>query len=314
VSSRTVLDRLSRLPIDLILFLVSLIWGVNYTIIKVALREFDPLAFNGLRFLLALLTVLVVVRGNAPSLRMPAANMRRLILLGILGNTVYQMLFIHGIVRTTASHAAIIMASTPMLVALIARLGGREWISARGWVGVALAVLGIVVLLAARPAGTLGGGDLVGDLFILAGAVTWASYSVAAARALRAAPLSGTLVTFLAGAPPIVLLSLPGLLRQDWGAITLVGWSGAVFSGVVAIGLGYLGWNKGLSTVGGTSTAVYSNLNPIIAAAVAWLFLGEHLTLVQVAGAALALFGVALTRLGTTTRTPVTGPGAQAAS
>ncbi len=69
-----------------------------------------------------------------------------------------------------------------------------------------------------------------------------------------------------------------------------------LFSGLFGIALAYFFWNYGVSHLGSARTALYSNLMPPIALLVAWLWLGETLTLLQWGGAVLALFGVFLAR------------------
>jgi len=139
--------------------------------------------------------------------------------------------------------------------------------------------------------------SLAGDLLILAGAATWALYTVLATGVMARTPsLSATLVTFLSGTPVLLLMAVPSFVSQDWQRIGAMGWLGVAFSGIVAIGLAYLAWNTGLGTVGSTRTVVYSNLTPVVAAALAWVTLGERWSLAQVCGAAAVLIGIMLTR------------------
>jgi drug/metabolite transporter (DMT)-like permease len=306
--TRTGTFRLTR--VDLGLLGVPVVWGVNYAVIKAALREFQPMAFNGLRFALATATIALLLRHRGTSLRMPREGLWRLALLGVLGNAVYQVLFIEGIARTTAANASLIMASSPMVVALLAAALGRERLQVRGWLGVVLAVAGLTLVLSAQNRVGFTMVSLAGALLILAGAATWALYSVLATGVMARTPsLSATLVTFLSGTPVLLLLAVPSFATQDWRRIDAMGWLGVAFSGVVAIGLAYLAWNTGLGAVGSTRTVVYSNLTPVVAAALAWVTLGERWSLAQVCGAAAVLVGIALTRTATTA--PIESPRAQ---
>jgi drug/metabolite transporter (DMT)-like permease len=287
--------------VELGLLGVPIVWGVNYAVIKAALREFQPMAFNGLRFALATVTIALLLRHRGTSLRMPREGLWRLVLLGVLGNAIYQLLFIEGIARTTAANASLIMASSPMLVALLATALGRERLQVRGWFGVVLAVAGLTLVLSAQNRVGFTRVSLAGDLLILAGAATWALYTVLATGVMARTPsLSATLVTFLSGTPVLLLLAVPSFATQDWRRIGAMGWLGVAFSGIVAIGLAYLAWNTGLGAVGSTRTVVYSNLTPVVAAALAWVTLGERWNLAQVLGAAVVLVGIALTRSATT--------------
>jgi drug/metabolite transporter (DMT)-like permease len=283
--------------VELGLSLAILLWGVNYAVIKAALTELEPLSFNAIRFVLATLTLAALVRGHGPMPRIPRPDLVRLALLGLLGHAVYQMLFIAGIARTTAANASLIMASCPMLVAILGTALGRDRLGQAAWAGVGLAGAGLVLVITAggrHPAVT---GALAGDLLILAAGVVWAVYTVLAGPVMARTPArAATLVTFLAGTPALVAVAIPSLARQNWGAVGARGWLGAAFSGVLAIGISYVLWNAGLAALGGARTAVYQNFTPVAAALTAWLTLGERWTPGQFAGAAAVLAGIALTR------------------
>ena len=283
--------------VDLGLLVTILIWGVNYAAIKAALRELNPYVFNALRFVMATATLAALARSRGGMARIPRRDLARLALLGILGNTLYQMIFIQGIARTTAANASLIMSSCPMLVALLGAALGRDRLPRIAWTGVALAVGGLVLVLVSGSRHNLVTGNLTGDLLILASAATWAAYTVLASGVMaRTPPIQATLVTFIAGTPPLVLLALPSLARQDWGAVGARGWFGLAFSGIFAIGIAYMLWNAGIAALGGARTAVYQNFTPVVAAAFAWLTLGERWTPGQFVGAAAVLSGIALTR------------------
>lgn len=283
--------------VDVGLLLTIVIWGVNYAAIKAALRELNPYVFNALRFALATLTLAALARSRGGMPRIPRRDLAKLALLGVLGNTLYQMIFIQGIARTTAANASLIMSSCPMLVALLGAALGRDRLPKVAWAGVTLAVGGLVLVLVSGSRHELVTGNLTGDLLILASAAAWAAYTVLASGVMaRTPPIPATLITFVSGTPPLVLLALPSLAGQDWGAVGVRGWFGVAFSGIFAIGLAYMLWNAGIAAHGGARTAVYQNFTPIVAAAFAWLTLGERWTPGQFVGAAAVLSGIALTR------------------
>jgi len=295
--------------VDLGLLVTILIWGVNYAAIKAALQELNPYVFNALRFMLATLTLSALARGRGGIARIPRSDVVKLAVLGILGNTLYQMIFIQGIARTTAANASLIMSSCPMLVALLGTALGRDRLPGSAWSGVLLAVGGLALVLAAGSPNGFTTGNVTGDLLILASAATWAAYTVLASGVMARVPsASATLVTFISGTPPLVVLAIPALVRQDWRSVGVRGWFGVAFSGVFAIGLAYMLWNAGIARLGGARTAVYQNFTPVVAAAFAWLTLGERWTSGQFVGAAAVLTGIALTRRRDAAGAGVAGP------
>src|SRR5438477_12503096 len=108
---------------ELALLLMSIIWGVNYSVIKYGAGIVPPLAYNGVRVSIAavLLAIIAIVWGGSlPSRR----DILALLALGALGNGVYQLFFIQGIARTRAGEAALVVGASPALMALFGRARG----------------------------------------------------------------------------------------------------------------------------------------------------------------------------------------------
>ncbi len=284
--------------IDLMLLIMSLIWGINFAVVKAALAEMTPLSFNSIRVILAsalTLLSLKLIEGDVGFIR---GDWWRLLGLGLIGNTCYQLLFINGIDRTTAGNSALLLATIPIFVSLTGAALGVERVEKLAWVGVFFSFAGILmVIVGSGKELSLAKGTIEGDVLTLIGAAAWSLYTVLSRPLLsRYSALKLTALAMAAGTPFIVLFSIPQLLAQDWAAVSWQGWLGLFFSGSMAIALGYIIWNTGVSKIGSTRTAVYSNLSPVIAAIFAWLTLGEAITAFMVVGAAMIFLGIYLTR------------------
>ena len=284
--------------IDLMLLAMVLIWGINFAVVKAALAEMRPLSFNSLRFLLASALTLLLLRLIEGDVGFARGDWWRLLGLGLIGNTCYQLLFINGIDRTTAGNSALLLATTPIFVSLISAAFGLEQVGKLAWAGVFLSFTGIfMVIVGSGKELGLDKGTIGGDILVLIGATAWSLYTVLSKPMLsRYSALKLTALAMAAGTPFIVLFSIPQLLVQDWAAVSWRGWLGLFFSGSMAIALAYIIWNSGVSKVGGARTAVYSNLSPVIAAIFAWLTLGEAITTFMIVGAAMIFLGIYLTR------------------
>lgn len=289
---------------DLAILVLVLIWGTNFSVVKAALEQFHPLAFNSLRFLLASTILFLVLRPSPRTVRIARSDVPIFIGLGLLGNVVYQVLFIYGIHWTLAGNAALMLATTPIFISLFSTALGHERISPAGWLGVLLSVggIGLVVWGGAR-AVSFGAGTVQGDLTMLGSAVAWSAYTVGAAPLVdRYGPLRTTAGTMWIGTVVLVLISTPALLQQDWSKVSAGGWGGLLFSGALSIALAYILWYYGVRHLGSSRTAVYSNTVPLVALVVAWATLGETPTLLQVAGAGAIVAGVVLSRSGSNRR------------
>jgi len=284
--------------VDVMLIGVSFVWGINFSVVKTALTDFFPLSFNSIRFSLASLFILMLLWILERDLSFRREDIRRLVLLGLIGNTTYQLLYIHGIARTTASNSSLILATTPIFVALLSSVLKVERVERKVWQSVVLSFIGIL-LITQGVGGTLITTDQswIGDLLILTGTICWSIYTVLSKPLLqRYSPLKLTTLTMVFGTLPLVLVSIPSMKEQNWSSVSSQGWLGLAYSFCFAVAIGYVLWYTGVSRIGSARTSLYSNLTPVIAVAVAWLFLSETMTLLQVLGAVLVLTSLYLAR------------------
>ncbi len=277
--------------------------------VKFALRDLSPLAFNGLRFTLASILLGVTLRAGGRTETLPRRYWPALIGLGLLGNTVYQILFIYGIDWTLAGNASLMLATTPIFTTLLSSTFRQEKIAPMAWMGVLISVAGIaLVVWGGAQAVSFGASTVRGDLTVLAAAVAWSSYTVGSAPLVRrygALPI--TAVTMWIGGVALALVSLPAFFAQDWGAVRPVSWLALIYSGAFAIALAYLIWYYSIRQIGNTRTAVYANFIPLVALLIAWLTLGEVPTWLQLIGAAGIVGGTILVRIGRIERSALVG-------
>jgi drug/metabolite transporter (DMT)-like permease len=285
--------------IDLALIGLVMIWGMNFVVVKTAVTQFLPLGFTALRFAFAGVVLLVVAALTGLRLRVSRADLGRLALLGLVGNILYQVFFVVGLAHTTAGNSSLILASVPAIVAVENHFLKLERLGTRARLGVALSFVGLLlVVVGGSKTVSLAPDTLFGDALTAVAALCWATYTVMARPLVaRLNALAVTTVSLLIGAGSLLLLAVPSFLAQDWGAVKLSGWVGLSYSGLLAIGLGYVIWNKGVQRLGGARTAVYSNVVPIVAAITGVIFLGERIAPLQILGAACVLGGILLTRM-----------------
>jgi drug/metabolite transporter (DMT)-like permease len=141
------------------------------------------------------------------------------------------------------------------------------------------------------------GASVAGDLLVLAGSASWAVYTVLLTpytRRIDGVTLSA--YTMIGGALALELLAVPEVLRVHWSALPGMAWGAILYSGLGALVIAYLFWYRGVRVIGPTRTAMYSNLQPLIALLVAWALLGEVPTPWQGVGAACIMAGLLLTR------------------
>jgi drug/metabolite transporter (DMT)-like permease len=281
---------------DLLLLTMAVIWGVNFVVVKYATQVFNPVAFTGLRVGVAAL-FLVAVAFARGRFSLPRRDVIALLLLGVIGNGLYQLFFVHGVARTRAGNAALIVGAAPAFIALFARLRGLERVKRMTLVGIALSVIGVGLVIAGSASPSNGQATLLGSVLVFCGVLCWTVYTIMLqpyTKRIDVIRLSA--ITMVGGAVPLLIASTPALVATNWSAVGRGGWLALFYSSVISMGVAYFFWYRGLRVLGPTRTAVYSNLQPIIALLVAWAFIGEVPTIFQGVGAATIVAGVFLTR------------------
>lgn len=282
-------------PIDALLLLLVVIWGGNFSVIKVSIAEIPPLGFNVLRLVVAtaaLLVALGVVRAGAPARR----DWRPLLTLG-LGLGCYQLSFVTGLARTTATNSAVILGCLPVAVLLLNAVSRqREQVSWLQWAGVALAFIGVYLVVGAGAVANVA--TLGGDLMIVISLWCWAWYTVGSRGVLtRYSPLQVTTYAMIVCTVFLLPTGIPDLVRLDWSRVNGWAWVATVASGVLALSVSHIIWYTGVQRLGSTRTSIYSNLVPAAAMTVAALWLREPIGWMNASGAALVLGGLLLTRI-----------------
>jgi drug/metabolite transporter (DMT)-like permease len=216
--------------------------------------------------------------------------------MGVLSNTLYQVCFMYGLTHTSVANASLIIATTPLIVALLGAISGIEALRRPVVMGGLLGFAGVALILIGKGA-ELGVGRLLGDLAIFGATLCWAIFTLGV-RALKV-PISTlrlTALTMVTGAPGLLLLGGGGLVNLDWGAVTGRAWTGVAYSTLLAIVVAYILWNNAVRVVGSGRTAIFNSMIPLVAMLVAWPLLGEHPRPVQIGGAVLIVGGVLLSR------------------
>jgi len=283
--------------IDIMLIGMCVVWGINFTVVKIALEaNLSPLSFNSIRFSLSSLFLLAVLWIRERNLSIRRQDIGRLFLLGFIGNTAYQLLFIHGILRTTAGNSSLILATTPLFVAILSSVLLIEKIRRRIWYGVIISFIGIVLIsVGAGKTPTIPSENWIGDLLILVGTICWSTYTVFSKPLLQHySPLKLTTLTISMGTPLLVLVSIPSLAQQDWSAVSTQGWLSLAYSFCFAIAIGYTVWYTGVNKIGNARTSLYENLVTVIAVIVAWIILSESMTPIQILGMAFVFLSLYL--------------------
>lgn len=309
---------------DGLLLVMVACWGANYAVVKEILRFMPPRAFNAARLSMASAVFLIAI-GTSTFLRRRARTVRArivdatpggaeslailrtasditsrdwlmLAILGLVGQFLYQAFFAEGLKRTSVANASLTIGCTPIMVSLVSAVTGRDRLGAMHWVGIAASAIGmyLVVGLGAR----LSGESAVGDLMMIACVVCWTAYTLAGRDLLqRHSPLLVTGLSMAIGTCVYVPWAWSVIRTTDWSTLPTAVWIGIAGSALLALNISYVIWYVGVQRLGSARTSVYSNLVPVAALITAWLWLGDAIAPVKLAGAALVIGGLVATRI-----------------
>jgi drug/metabolite transporter (DMT)-like permease len=284
--------------------MTAILWGGNAVTAKYVVGELPPITTAFFRFALVSVILLGLVwyqegakclprRDQLPGILAMAAT-------GIFGHN----LFVYtGVKLSSATNMSLFSAVNPVVTASLAAAFLHERLTRRQIAGVALSLAGVLVVITRGNLGSLTGLTFnIGDILLASAPVAWAIYSVVGRRVMRG--MSALAATAWASLGGSFLLLAAALAEGFDGSVVLspVGWAGMAYmilcSGVAA----FYWWNHGVTVIGPSRAAVFSNVIPLSGMLLAALFLHETISPQQAAGAAMIISGVWLT-----TRSPAAG-------
>jgi drug/metabolite transporter (DMT)-like permease len=281
---------------EALLVLMAVIWAVNYTVAKFGTRTVPPLAYNAVRIVMAVVALLVIAWLGSHE-RPTRQDLGALLSIGVVGHGLYQVCFIEGLARSRAGTVALMLAASPAFIAIVGRIFRVERVGPRGWAGIALQLVGISLVVFGSVAHSSSGDSLLGSSLLLAGSLCWAVFATLIKRHTeRMSGINVGAYSQAGGALFVTVVGLPSIVATNWAAVSEPVWAAIVYSGIGALVVGNLIWYYGVSRLGPTRVSMFSNLQPLVALAVAWIVLGEVPTIWQGLGAASIMTGLVVTR------------------
>ncbi|MER5640965.1 EamA family transporter [Kitasatospora sp. NPDC002227] len=287
--------------------LIAVVWGLNFVVIHVGLENFPPLLFCALRFtVVAVPAVFFVGR--------PKVAWRWVLLVGCtLGVVKFGLLFLGMHAGMPAGLSSLVLQSQAVFTAVFAVVLLRERPGRQRVLGLAIAVGGIC--LAAVDRGV--SGPVGAFALVIASAVFWGLSNVLTKRA--APPDALRWMVWVSVVPPLPLLALSLLVEgpsadlHALAGITASGLGAIAFVGLGATLFGFVAWSFLLRTYDASAVAPYSLLVPVFGMSSSWLLLGERISPLAGAAAALVITGIGLTALRPRRRARTAPPAARTA-
>lgn len=284
---------------SLLAILTSLLFAGSFVAGKYTTSEMGPLLITLLRYAIAstFLHLLVWKKGNiGPRIRTASrTEILGLLLLGTFGVVGYHFFFFSSLRYTAVANSAIINAFNPVVTGFLAAVILKEKLAVRNYLGGAIAILGVLILLTNGNLTVLTQlGFNLGDILMLAAVLCWACYSILLRHLGKT--FSGLAMSYygaLFGVAQLSLLVLPELANKGWPTLSWPSILGLGYMGIGASGIGYLLFTLSIQRIGPTKSTsiVYSGV-PIWVALLAWLFFAESVTPWMLVSMALILIGL----------------------
>ncbi|MCE5287550.1 MAG: DMT family transporter [Pelosinus sp.] len=275
------------------LTLAASIWGGMYVVSKAVLAVIEPMELVWLRYVVALMTLVLVGIVTKQSWHIGKRHIPVVILMGVVGYFISIWAQFAGTKLSSAQMGSVITSATPAFMVIFARLLLQERVTLRKATSVSLATIGVLLIVGI---GDMGPSFQLGGVILIIAALTWALLSVLVK--LVPAEYSQLVITTYAIFTATVVMTpfvIDGLTMDMLRVLNTPAIGGGVlYLGIVSTAGAFYFWNKGLQMVEAGQGGLYFFFQPLVGTLLGWLFLGEQVSLPFWLGAGLILGGVLL--------------------
>jgi drug/metabolite transporter (DMT)-like permease len=288
----------SRNGVYALLFLQALLASGTHLVAKVVVLQIDAFTLTLVRSLIATVGMVVVLQGAGGRLGIQRKDLPLILFLAFLAVPVNQFLFLVGIRYTTASNAALLYATTPILVVLFSRWLLRERLTRQRIAGVLLGFVGVTIVIFERGIDA-SIDNLAGNLIIYCAVLAWGLYTVLGKRLISTyGPIRSTSLTLIVGTILFLPVGIWSAAQFPYERLGWESWAQIFYLGLITSVVAYLLWYYALSRAEAGKVAVFTNLQPLLTTVLAVLLLHQEVTVAFVVGGSVAIGGVVLAQFG----------------
>ena len=262
-----------------LLILVSLIWGFNFSVVKVGILTIGPLAFSFLRFICGAILMFFVLCLTERNPWVEIQDLPYFLFLGLLGFGIYQPLWSYGLKLSLASHSALILSLSPIVVSLVAFWQKEELVEGINLLGAVVGFGGVVFLVSQG-----GGGDysplsvLYGDLLTLGAAISWGLYSYFSKNMVKKySPLKTSTWSIIWGLVFMFPVCIRETLTVNRESFTLPLFFSLSYAVVLSSLVAHIIWMRCVREIGAARTVSSQYITQVVGVVAAWMVFGEPL-------------------------------------
>jgi drug/metabolite transporter (DMT)-like permease len=278
------------------LILIVVIWGSASSVTKFSVDNLPPYVFAFLRNLVASVCLLPFYLRRRKTITM-VPPFRKIIWLGLTGVTFFYVFFNLSLYYTTAAAGALIQGFIPVAIILLAIIFLKERLKSIQIVGILLSIGGVVMIgfIDAVPDGR---NYLLGNILMIFAVLCWGVYTIISKTLEQYDPVY--LVTMSTWVGTICLIPVVAIelwIDPVFPSISATSWAAIIYLGLFSSAICYILYSRVLQTLPAVQVGNFMNLDPVVGAVIAVIFLQERLGVWQIAGAILVLAGVTLTSI-----------------
>lgn len=277
-----------------VLFLQQTLGALAFPISKFGLEFIDPYTFAFYRFVIASTALLAVVLLQKHAVKIDKKDYLKIIGLGMLIIPFNQVMYLVGQSYTAASHSALLFATTPIWIFIAAFIHLKERPSIRRILGICIALAGVVAVMTSG-AVSLGKEYLFGDMLVLFAVIAWAYYTIFGKTLVeKYGALRITAYSLSFGSLLYMPFGVYKAVNFNYSIVPIEAWWSVVYMAIGTSVFAYVLWYWVLKYMEASRIAVYHNMQPFIAAGVAYLWLGEPISAVLILGGLVAITGIVI--------------------
>jgi drug/metabolite transporter (DMT)-like permease len=270
-------------------------WGVSFVSAKAVLGKLDPYSLLVLRFGIGALFLLIILLINRSRLRISVGYIPHLVVLGILGVFIHQVLQATSLLTINASSAGWLISFSPIFTVLLSVLFLHEKMDVKKAIGMLVAISGVFIVTTTRSGHSFEFALNIGFILMILSTLNWAVYSILLKK--LQIPYPALVVTFYMSLIGFIL-TLPFMVRnKGWESIPLLTqteWAHLLFLGIFVSGIGYWYWGKALEVLDASRVSIFIYLEPLVTLIAAIILLHEKFILISAVGGIIIMIGVAI--------------------
>jgi drug/metabolite transporter (DMT)-like permease len=270
-------------------------WGVSFVSAKAVLAKLDPYSLLVLRFGLGALFLLMILLLNRYRLRISFKYIPHLVVLGILGVFVHQVLQATALLTINASSAGWLISFSPIFTVILSVLFLHEKMDVKKAIGMVVAITGVFLVTTTRSGHSFEFALNIGFILMILSTLNWAIYSILLKR--LHIPYPALLVTFYMSLIGF-MLTLPFIIRnRGWESLptlTQTEWAHLLFLAIFVSGIGYWYWGKALEVLDASRVSMFIYLEPLVTLIAAIFLLHEKFILISAIGGIIIIIGVVI--------------------